>query len=254
MDIDFPKNHRINKNNPIPLYYQIADYLRDFIQSVDTRKKEEEEISLPTESELSDCFDVHRGTVRHALDILEGEGLIYRERGRGTFVQRKRIEDDISTLLSTTENLERRGWTTNTVVLDISKDHPQAHTANALKLNDESYVWGIHRLRIANDEPIGIQIVYIPVYLAPDLDRHDLTRSLTKTFEEEYGIIYTIADQTIRARKATSSEAKLLNIKENDPLIVVSGVSWDQYKRPIEDIDSFWRYDRYDIRFSHTRE
>ena len=72
--------------------------------------------------------------------------------------------------------------------------------------------------------------------------------------EQAFGIVFKRADQTIRARRATTAEAKLLEIEEGDPLIVVTGISWDQLGRPIEDMDSFWRYDRYDLRVRHTRE
>ncbi len=209
---------------------------------------------MPTEAELSEYFKVHRGTLRHALDILVREGLIYRERGRGTFLRRRRVKQDLSTLLSTTEDLERRGWNPSTRVLKISKISPHPHTQNVLELEKGSQVWDILRLRLANGEPIGAQRTYIPVDLAPDLDQYDLTKSLAKTMEQAFGIVFKRADQTIRARRATTAEAKLLEIEEGDPLIVVTGISWDQLGRPIEDMDSFWRYDRYDLRVRHTRE
>jgi len=254
MSLKFLDGYQANKDLPIPLYYQIAGFLREAIQSLGNIKEGDSEISLPTESELSDYFDVHRGTVRHALEILEREGLIYRERGRGTFLQRPRVEQDISTFLSTTEDLESRGWSTKTKLVGISKVNPRIHTKNVLEIGDGEQVWDVLRLRIANDEPIGLQRVFLPIKLTPDLNTYDLTLSLAKTMEQVYGIIFKQAYQIIRARKATNAEADLLGITEGDPLIVISGTSWDQYGRPIEDLDSFWRYDRYDLKVRHTRE
>ena len=69
---------KINKELPIPYYYQIVQTLRESIGDLgepDRNKK----IALPSESELSDLFSVNRGTIRHALQVLEHEGLIYKE-------------------------------------------------------------------------------------------------------------------------------------------------------------------------------
>lgn len=251
--INFADISPINKVLPIPLYYQIAGVLREVIQASEVLMVDEGEIPLPTEEELSEFFEVHRGTLRHALDILVREGLIYRERGRGTFLHRRRVQQDLSTLLSTTEDLEQRGWIPSTRLLEIKKDFPRPHTQHVLNIEKDRQVWDILRLRLANGEPIGVQRGFIPVELTPDLEKYDLEKSLSKTIEKVYGIVFKQADQTIRARKATTAESKLLKIKIGDPLIIVTCISWDQYGRPIEDLDSYWRFDRYDLRIRHTR-
>ena len=135
MELNFLESNHINKDLPVPLYYQIAGVLREIIQATEGSSQGESEIPMPTEAELSEYFKVHRGTLRHALDILVREGLIYRERGRGTFLRRRRVKQDLSTLLSTTEDLERRGWNPSTRVLKISKISPHPHTQNVLELD-----------------------------------------------------------------------------------------------------------------------
>lgn len=68
-----------------PAYLLISDALRDKIE----RNELEPGQRFPTERELVREFHVARMTVRHALDILEDEGLIDRRRGRsgGTYVR-----------------------------------------------------------------------------------------------------------------------------------------------------------------------
>ena len=68
-----------------PAYLRISDALRDKIE----RNELEPGQKFPTERELVREFHVARMTVRHALDILEVEGLIDRRRGRsgGTYVR-----------------------------------------------------------------------------------------------------------------------------------------------------------------------
>ena len=109
---------RINKDIPIPYYYQIAQSLRELIEDSEEGAGDRE-IALPSELELCQVYDVTRGTVRHALEALEREGLISRERGRGTFVTRRRVQLDLTRLCSTTQDMKIRGWTPGTKVLSV---------------------------------------------------------------------------------------------------------------------------------------
>ena len=73
----------LNKKTSVGLYRQLANFLKEyFVESnlvIGSR--------LPTEFELSSKFGVSRGTVRHALSLLERDGLIERAPGLGTFLR-----------------------------------------------------------------------------------------------------------------------------------------------------------------------
>lgn len=64
------------------LYVQVADVIRHRIRSGTWAPKQQ----IPTLKELEAEFGVARVTLRQALNLLESEGLIWRQRGRGTFV------------------------------------------------------------------------------------------------------------------------------------------------------------------------
>lgn len=66
----------------VPLYQQLATLFRRRIETGDWAVGER----IPTLDDLVDGFGVARATVRQALGLLEGEGLLSRHRGRGTFV------------------------------------------------------------------------------------------------------------------------------------------------------------------------
>jgi GntR family transcriptional regulator len=78
---------RIDPIAPVPPYRQIADILRRRIESgqypPDTR--------IPTESELTEAFEVARTTARRAVEVLREEGLIYTVPQRGSYVARRPI-------------------------------------------------------------------------------------------------------------------------------------------------------------------
>lgn len=245
MDLRLPSS-KIDRNLPIPFYYQIFQILRGAIQEQDFSGQEE--VSLPSENELCDLFQVNRGTIRHALEVLEREGLIYREKGRGTFLRRRRLELDPTALCSTSEDLKRRGWNPGARLLSVDGIIPQPHIQHLLALPPEETVWHIYRLRLANDEPISLQWSYIPCRLAPDLSQKDLTSSLFSLIRNDYGIQLEFADQTIRTRASTREEAVLLDIHEGTPVFEITRLTYDRNDCPVEYLDSLWRGDRYDMR------
>jgi len=250
-------HQKINKDSPVPFYYQMVMILRELIQELDDDKADsshhdQKPIRLsarfPSESELAEFFQVNRGTVRHALSVLEREGLIYREKGRGTFLRRRRVELDLMSLCSTTEDLQRRGWEPRSVLLELEQISPSTHIQRLLQLVEGNQTWKIYRLRLANDEPISLQWSYIPASLAPGLEQHDLRGSLYYTLKNQYNLTLKTADQTIRTRAATGEEAELLQINEGDALFEITRLTFDAEQRPVEYLDSLWRGDRYDLR------
>jgi DNA-binding LacI/PurR family transcriptional regulator len=80
-------SEKIERNSDKPIYIQLSDIIKSHILS---GKWGDDGQKLPPESELSEQFDVARGTLRQALGELEAEGFVQRERGRGTFIRRNR--------------------------------------------------------------------------------------------------------------------------------------------------------------------
>ena len=237
---------RINKKLPVPYYYQIVQALRESIS--DLREPEvNEKIALPSEPELSNLFSVNRGTIRHALQILEREGLIYREKGKGTFVRRRRVEMDLSYLCSTTEDMKSRGWKPDTEVISVDKVIPRAHIRTSLNLLEGDKVWEIFRSRSANDESISLQRAFLPVVLMPDLNEKNLSGSFYEIWKKFYSIQPYEGEQTIRTRPATDEEASLLSINEFAPIFEITRITSDINGIPFEYLISIWRGDRYDF-------
>jgi GntR family transcriptional regulator len=242
-----PAVKKINKDSPVPFYYQMVQILREAIQDYETNTQAEER-TFPSESELSEFFQLNRGTVSHALDMLEREGLIYREKGRGTFLRRRRVELDLTQLSSTTEDLKSRGWVPGSRLISLKRMPPRALVQHNLALSDVALVWEIYRLRLANDEPISLQWSYIPENLTPELDQKDLDGSLYYILKNSYGIELKAADQVVRTRSTTLEEAQLLDTEAGAPVFDFSRTTYDQYDRPVEYLEAIWRGDRYDLR------
>ena len=242
-------DRRIDRALPIPYYFQIAEILRGLI--ADARLNQETEAALPSENQLCDLYAVTRATVRHALDLLEREGLVYRRKGKGTFL-RRRVQMDLARLCSTTTDMRARGWVPATRVLAVRMITAARHIQHQLQVPDPVQVWEVHRLRLADGEPISLQWSYISSTRAPGLDRHDLAGSLYDTLRAAYSIELRTAVQVIRTRLATDEEALLLEVPPGAPVFAIERTSFDQAERPVEYLHALWRGDRYDLQIRLT--
>ncbi len=79
------------KNRPYPLYRQIADAVREKIESGEYPVN----YQLPPETAFSETLGVNHLTLRRALKQLEQEGYIYKIRGSGSYVAEKTISEKI---------------------------------------------------------------------------------------------------------------------------------------------------------------
>lgn len=77
----------INRNVPIPYYYQLEGLLRDHLRNGRWRPGEQ----VPSEKQLCTTYAVSRTTVRQAIGHLVADGLLYHVKGKGTFVRRSSL-------------------------------------------------------------------------------------------------------------------------------------------------------------------
>jgi len=77
----------IDKTSPVPYYYQLEQLLRERIENGRLKPGD----ILPSETELCSTFRVSRTVVRQALNKLCQDGIVYKEKGRGTFVAKPKL-------------------------------------------------------------------------------------------------------------------------------------------------------------------
>lgn len=105
---------KIDKQSPIPIYYQIMEQLKAQIKSGELLP----DMPLPSEREYAEQFGISRMTVRQALSNLVNEGFLYRLKGRGTFVSKPKMEQALQGLTSFTEDMKSRGMTPGSRLID----------------------------------------------------------------------------------------------------------------------------------------
>lgn len=173
----------LHNQNGITYYRQIADILITRIYNGIYQPGDQ----IPTGRELVKEFGCNRHTIRRALDILEIQELIVRKQGRGTFVVEVLPSNSPKTQLAIglIDISHALGFRPQAEVLSVSVQ-PADEVASHLNINKSEKVTYIRRVRIINKRPAIVELIYIPIKIAPNLIKCDLSQSLRHTLKETY--------------------------------------------------------------------
>ena len=231
---------------PLPRYHQVYLVLRE--QLVEGRFPPAK--ALPGEHELAGVFGVSRVTMRAALDRLAEEGLIVRQRGRGTFARAARpARAELSGLL---ENLVTLGLKTSVRLVDLATIPATADVAEALRIEAGVPVQKAIRVRSFKGAPISYITTFVPAAVAT-FDRRDLAARPMLALLEESGVKVSSADQRISAKLADNAVAPLLEVELGAPLLSVTRIVYGAADRPVQLLRGLYRPDRYEYHMHLTR-
>jgi GntR family transcriptional regulator len=234
----------IDRNSPVPLYYQIAENLKAAIEAESLRPGER----LDNEVQLSEQLNVSRPTVRQAIQRLALEGLVVRRRGVGTVVVNRRIQRSLA-LSSLHEDLRAAGRDPLTTVLSAESVPADQDIATNLGVPVGLTVLRIERLREADGRPLAIMRNYLPADLLQGVEvRTALARSGLYETLRNRGVHFYSAEEIIGARKATAEEAALLRVPRGSVVLTMSRVAIDRTGRVIEFGVHAYLADRYSFR------
>ena len=238
----------IDKKSPIPVYFQLKNIILNKI-----REGEFPEGSLiPSERDLGESLGISRMTVRQALNQLVVEGVLYREKGKGTYVSKSKIVQ--RNIMSFSDTVRNKGLTPSTIVLNFDKIADRPDIKNILGLQENESLYNFKRLRLANERPI--EEVFIPEKYCPHLEKYDLKSSLYKLLKEEYSLDINYMDNQIEAAKVTKEERKLLGLTEAVPVLRITSVSHNEaglklfYEKDVYRSDEY----NYNVRIYMNRE
>ena len=232
----------LDKTTPIPLYYQIKEDIRRQIESGELKP----EMKLPTESWLISHYGVSRVTIRNALAELISAGCIENRRGKGNYVTNPRVVLPFGQLTSLHKVLTNAGIKSTSRILDSHREGANSKIASHMNVPEGEPLLVIHRIRMADDNPISDQLTYLREKFCKGLDAKALqTRSLYETLETQYGVNISHSAQTIGAVLASKKEMANLQLPQSIALLSVQATVYNTDGEAIEYSENHYVPDRY---------
>lgn len=245
------KMYKINKNSPLPLYYQLKELLIGLIKEGELKPGDK----IPSERELCEYHEISRMTVNKALEQLVQEDYLYREKGKGTFVAERKESKVFSPLASFTAEMKAQGLTASTKIRDWEIVEAGEELARQLKLAPGERVYRIERLRLIEGTPFLLEKTYLPVKLCPGLKEEMLSdQSLYRILRERYHYRLERAEATVEPVLISGGTAAVLNVAEGIMGLLFYQLTFLEGGKPVEYTRAFYRSDDYKFKMNFFYE
>jgi GntR family transcriptional regulator len=229
----------VDRHSPVPMYYQVAMQLEHAIETGQLAPG----TRLDGELALANQLGVSRPTLRRAIEYLVDRGYLVRRRAVGTQVVHPKVRRPVE-LSSLYDDLAASRKDPRTKVLSLATVPATDRVAHALGLEDGDEVVAIERLRYADGQPLAIMRNWLPVGLV-ELDDGRLERAGLYQLMRAAGIGLHLASQTIGARGASGTEARLLQAHKGEPLLTMERTTYNENGQPVELADHIYRASLY---------
>jgi GntR family transcriptional regulator len=235
---------RIDKGNRLPLYHQLVDIIVNEIESGRLR----EDDKLPSERELCEKYNISRATVRQAILELERNGLVFKKHGKGTYISKKALKQDLLKFYSFSEEMKKLGKKPTSIILDFEIVKCNKKIASKLSCATGDEIYKIIRLRLADNEPMMYETTYLPCCRFPDFDKNYIEkRSMYDVFRKRYNISFSKAEEKLKPVITKQIEAKLLDVDISVPSMRIERFTYEVDKI-IEYTSGIVRGDRFEYR------
>lgn len=199
---------------------------------------------IPPERTLCKKFGVSRITARHALRLLEEQGLVERFRGRGTFVRAVRPKklpilncDFTGSVRKEAPNMKRKLLVKEVII-------PPLRIANILGLEKTQQCLLAMRLDLLDDKPIAYDRAYILSEFAGSLDDETLTAiDFLELWLEREGINTSSHIENIEAIEADNQAVEYLGVSQGSAMLLATDICYTNNKA-IAVFESVYRGDR----------
>ena len=230
---------RLDRADTLPLWQQLRQELLIRLQAGEFATQ------FPGELSLVDEYGVSRHTVRQALRQLRADGVIVAERGRQPRVApAQEIAQPMGALYSLFASVEAAGLRQHSVVRTFDT-RADALVAERLDLEGSTPLIYLDRLRLAGDEPLAMDRVWLPASLATPLLSADFSHtSLYAELSERTGLRLDHGQEEVRAVIPTSAERTQLRCPAGVAAFSINRLSYARGK-PVEWRHTLVRGDRF---------
>lgn len=245
----------INKYSDVPIYSQLKNLIIKKIESGDYP----EESKIPSEQELCEKYNISRPTVRQAISELTNNGILYKVKGKGTFVSKSKSKININDFTGFTDS-----------ILD-SKD-PGQHDILSLRVIGKKEISGIEKafraqssaiysefaevrfITVEKNSIISLNTSYIPLGLFPEIiDDIKLQKPSYDILKGKYPLIPVKTNSSLEVIYTDQSEAQFLQVQPGHPLIKIENILYSKSGQPVEFVIAKYRADKCLLVFENNK-
>ena len=198
------------------------------------------QMKLPDERTLSETYHVSRSSVKRALSRMANDGIIFKKRGSGTFINPLYLKNESvfnyeeSSNLGVTDNFKLNGKRPKTKVLDFEVIKATPELQRDLFLKNDDFVYRIVRLRFFSSQPFMIETGCIPIKIVPELSRSIIEGSIFNYLQKEHNLAVTKSFLSVFAEPSTKNDQQLLKLKPTEPVGIMEGIFFLDNGTPFE--------------------
>ncbi|HET7099666.1 MAG TPA: GntR family transcriptional regulator [Terriglobia bacterium] len=225
----------LDRRSSMPLFVQLTTELREQLNSGMSTGRLKAGDFFTTERFLCRKYRVSTITAKRALDELESDGLVVRHRGRGTFVARSLVIQNLDHFYRFTTAMQAQGFQPTWKNLRIDTAKPEAGVRKLLGLSEDEKVIRIERLRLLNGEPYFLHTSHLPTSLFPDLEHQDHEGvALYDLLAQNYHVAPARCQDTFEPVLLKKRAASLLQVPARSAGMLLRRVTFTAEGVPIE--------------------
>ncbi|NLG89550.1 MAG: GntR family transcriptional regulator [Clostridiaceae bacterium] len=243
----------LNKYSTIPLYCQLKNIILEQIEN----GYFEEDSKIPSEQEFCEKYNISRPTVRQAINELTNNGQLYKLRGKGTFVSKRKSIINIKDYTGFTDSILDSLDPENKEIVSIenvsSDDFAKLKEVFNVKAERADFTC-ITYINKRNDEIFSVNVSYIPLSLFPDIGED--IKNKKPSFEilrGKYPLVPYSSKSTLEVVYTDQVDAGLLQVQPGQALIQINNVLYSKSGQPVEYIISKYRADKCKLMFENHK-
>jgi GntR family transcriptional regulator len=210
------------RREALPLYHQLRELLTEKIESGEWPPGHQ----LPTEMQICAEFRVSRATVRQAMQLLANQGLIEKRQGRGTFVGRPKVANNLMELFSPYRGMLQAPALPSQEIQSLKLVPAARHVAIHLRIPEGEDVYEIRRRVVVEEEPLLLVHSWLSARRFPGFDTHfPEQNAVIATLRRYYGVESVSQYKEVEITILDAAEAKQLEVDAGAPALLITYVT-----------------------------
>ncbi|MCZ2097189.1 MAG: GntR family transcriptional regulator [Anaerolineae bacterium] len=192
--------------------------------------------AIPAEPRLAERFGIAIGTLRKAIDELVAENVLLRQQGRGTFVA-THTRDRMLFLFFNIIRHDGVKEYPQVELLDFRRARADDETAGRLQLAPRAPVFAWRNALRLGGKPVIVDDISVSAEVFAGLTAERLrerTNTIYHLYQHGFGLSVVRTAETVRAVGAPGDVARLLDVPEGSPLLLIRRVAFTLSDRPVE--------------------